>query len=83
MAADRDDDVLDSVAKLEACQRAASACGCRVSPTVLADARNRTVAVAPLLSWPHASRAARDSTRFLSTPCSTRVERIKPRADHA
>ena len=52
---DRADGIGDSVAKLQACEALAEACGCRTAPATLEDARGRAVTVAPLRGWYHAS----------------------------
>lgn len=52
---DRDAGLADSLAKLEAAEAAAAACGCAVAAETLADDAGRAVTVAPLRAWPHAS----------------------------
>ena len=54
-ARDRDDAIGDSVAKLAACEETAAAAGCRTAAATLVDAAGRSVTVAPLRSWYHAS----------------------------
>ena len=54
-SADRDDGIGDSVAKLRACEGVAEACGCTTRPRTLIDASGRSVRVAPLRGWYHAS----------------------------
>ena len=52
---DRADGIVDSVAKLRACEALAEACGCTTRPRTLIDASGRSVRVAPLRGWYHAS----------------------------
>lgn len=54
-ASDRADGIGDSVAKLRACEDVAASCGCTTQPTTLEDASGRSVIVAPLRAWYHAS----------------------------